>query len=87
MVIINFLGIQVGHVVGVLLPRSIQAVVTILGIIATGAAYLPLDPSYPAKLLVEIATSAELNSVVISNESLHNSVVNHCSNVISILPL
>jgi amino acid adenylation domain-containing protein len=37
--------------VGLLLPRSIEAVVAMLGILKAGGAYVPLDPAYPADRL------------------------------------
>lgn len=36
-----------GSIVGLALERSIDAVVWLLGILKSGAAYLPLDPGYP----------------------------------------
>ena len=41
-------GAQPGAVVGLYLDRSADLVVSLLAILKTGAAYLPLDPSYPA---------------------------------------
>ncbi|SEH02914.1 amino acid adenylation domain-containing protein [Nonomuraea solani] len=41
-------GVRRGDVVGLHLGRSIDAVVTMLAIWRAGAAYLPLDPAYPA---------------------------------------
>ena len=40
-----------GSVVGLCLPRSPQAAIGLLGILKAGAAYLPLDPDYPAARL------------------------------------
>lgn len=38
-------------IVGVCLPRSVDLMVTILGVLKAGGAYLPLDPSYPVHKL------------------------------------
>ncbi|PWS29199.1 non-ribosomal peptide synthetase [Pedobacter yonginense] len=46
----NFLkqeGIGVGAIVGVLIDRSVEMLISIVAIIKSGAAYLPLDPEYP----------------------------------------
>ena len=40
-------GIGADDVVGVLAGRSVETVVAIFGVLAAGAAYLPLDPAYP----------------------------------------
>jgi amino acid adenylation domain-containing protein/non-ribosomal peptide synthase protein (TIGR01720 family) len=44
-------GIGAGDLVGVHLHRSLDMVVALLGILGAGAAYLPLDPTYPADRL------------------------------------
>lgn len=42
-------GVQVNTPVGLYCERSVDMVVGILGILKAGAAYLPLDPEYPAE--------------------------------------
>ncbi|MEM8680454.1 MAG: amino acid adenylation domain-containing protein, partial [Planctomycetota bacterium] len=44
-------GVQPGDVVGVCVERTANAVAALLGTLKTGAAYLPLDPAYPADRL------------------------------------
>src|SRR5882757_541822 len=44
-------GIGPEDVVALALPRSLEMVVSLLGIVKSGAAYLPLDPEYPQERL------------------------------------
>ncbi|WP_280726656.1 amino acid adenylation domain-containing protein [Kitasatospora sp. MAA4] len=44
-------GVGAGALVGVCLDRSPELLVSILGILKSGAAYVPLDPTYPAARL------------------------------------
>ncbi|MFH0787411.1 MAG: amino acid adenylation domain-containing protein [Pseudomonadota bacterium] len=44
-------GVQPDQVVGLLMDRSERMMAGLLGIIKSGAAYLPLDPAYPAARL------------------------------------
>ncbi|MEJ0096571.1 MAG: amino acid adenylation domain-containing protein [Methylocella sp.] len=45
------LGIGPEAIVALCLPRSLEMVIALLGILKAGAAYLPLDPDYPAERL------------------------------------
>ena len=45
------LGVGPETIVGLLVERSLEMVIALLGILKAGGAYLPLDPSYPAQRL------------------------------------
>ncbi|MFF7793120.1 non-ribosomal peptide synthase/polyketide synthase [Streptomyces sp. NPDC007991] len=57
-------GVRAGHVVGVALPRGAALVTALLAVLKTGAAYLPLDPAYPAERLAYMAGDAQARVVV-----------------------
>ncbi|RAS22646.1 amino acid adenylation domain-containing protein, partial [Pseudomonas sp. URMO17WK12:I7] len=42
-------GVQVGDRVAVCLPRSLERLVALLAVLKAGAAYVPVDPAYPAQ--------------------------------------
>ncbi|PEU35658.1 hypothetical protein CN535_23865, partial [Bacillus pseudomycoides] len=42
-------GVKRGQTVGLLTERSFEMIAGILGILKSGAAYLPIDPGYPAE--------------------------------------
>ncbi|PZR74254.1 MAG: non-ribosomal peptide synthetase [Chthoniobacterales bacterium] len=45
------LGAATGEIIGVCVERSLEMVVAVLAILKTGAAYVPLDPAFPADRL------------------------------------
>jgi amino acid adenylation domain-containing protein len=40
-------GVEMGSMVGICLERSIDLLVSMLGVLKSGAAYVPIDPTYP----------------------------------------
>ena len=57
-------GVRPGMLVGICVERSVEMVVGLLGILKAGAAYVPLDPSYPPRRLRLMVEDAELEVVV-----------------------
>ena len=57
-------GIKVGDRVGLCVERSAEMIVALLGIVKSGATYVPLDASYPKDRLHYMVENAELVCVV-----------------------
>ncbi len=57
-------GIREGDRVGIYLERSAEMVVALLAVLKTGAAYVPLDPSYPAERLEQMASDGDLGAIL-----------------------
>ena len=57
-------GVRPGDVVALALPRSASAIVAILAILRTGAAYLPLDLDQPDERLAFVLDDADARVVV-----------------------
>lgn len=65
------LGARPEVLIGISIERSIEMLVALLAILKTGAAYVPLDPGYPAAHVSLIAADAGLALLV--TESLNSS--------------
>ncbi|WP_372492063.1 amino acid adenylation domain-containing protein [Kineosporia corallincola] len=57
-------GVSVGDRVAVVLPRSMDLVVALTGVIRAGAAYVPVDPGYPAERLQHMLRDAGPREVI-----------------------
>jgi amino acid adenylation domain-containing protein/non-ribosomal peptide synthase protein (TIGR01720 family) len=62
-------GVCSGTLVGICLERSPRMVVALLAVLKAGAAYLPLDPSYPSERLAFMIGDAR--PAVLITEALH----------------
>jgi non-ribosomal peptide synthetase-like protein len=62
-------GIGPGHCVGILLDRSVETYVALLGVLKSGAAFVPIDPSFPADRVAFIAEDAGLRLLLTSSQS------------------
>ena len=65
-------GVGAEIVVGVMLERSVEMVVAVLGVLKAGGAYLPLDPEYPAERLQFMLADAEVR-VLLTQDQLADS--------------
>ncbi|GEK07756.1 non-ribosomal peptide synthetase [Pseudoalteromonas peptidolytica] len=56
-----------GDFVGILMERSENILITMLGIIKAGGAFVPLDPTYPAERLGYIVENSDMRLVICSD--------------------
>jgi amino acid adenylation domain-containing protein len=60
------------HLVAVFLPRGADLVAALLGVVKSGAAYIPLDPVYPKGRIESILDEARPVAIITSSELLSN---------------
>jgi amino acid adenylation domain-containing protein len=70
---LRHLGAGPETLIGVLMRRSVEMVVALLGILKAGAAYVPLDPDYPSARLAFMLADADV-PLLLTQESLRASV-------------
>ncbi|WP_338848936.1 amino acid adenylation domain-containing protein [Massilia sp. W12] len=64
------MGVQRGDVVALCLPKSIELVVALLGVMHAGATYLPLDPAYPQERLHYMLSHAKVRLALADAEAM-----------------
>ena len=57
-------GISAASLVGIRLDRSIEMVIALLGILKAGAAYVPIDPSYPPERIRFMLEDAQVSVLI-----------------------
>src|SRR5205814_2011814 len=65
-------GVGADTVVGVMLERSVEMLVAVLGVLKAGGAYLPLDPEYPGERRQFMLADADVR-VLLTHEQLVDS--------------
>jgi amino acid adenylation domain-containing protein len=58
-----------GKTIGIFMNRSVEMITCILGILKFGAAYVPLDPTYPKDRLAYMVEDSKIYSVLSSKET------------------
>ncbi|WP_308722804.1 non-ribosomal peptide synthetase [Paenibacillus polysaccharolyticus] len=59
-----------GSIVGVMMDRSPEMIIGILGILKSGAAYLPLDPEYPVHRLQYMLADSKVSILIVDNKTV-----------------
>ena len=81
-------GVRCGDLVGVCLPRRPEMLVALLGVLRAGAAYVPLDASFPdARLATMIEQSQLRHTVVFDGEDLPAVVSERGGKLVSVATL
>lgn len=57
-------GVQPESCVGIFLERSLDLIVALLGVLKAGAAYVPMDPSFPPERLAWMMEDADISLLV-----------------------
>jgi amino acid adenylation domain-containing protein len=65
-------GVDPDSLVGLLMERSLDMVVALLGILKAGGAYVPLDPSYPQQRLIDLLSAAKIPLLLTQEKLVHN---------------
>lgn len=77
------LGARPGALVGVCLERSVEMVVGVLGVLKAGAAYVPMDPGFPAERLAMMIEDAAM-PILVTQSSVMASLPVHGAKVVQI---
>ena len=75
------LGVRPEQLVGVCMERSLEMVVGLLGVLKAGAAYVPLDPTYPRERLAFMLRDSGA-AILLTQAQLADSVPGHQARII-----
>ena len=62
------IGVRLDDVIGLALPRDINLVPSLIGILKSGAAYAPIDPNYPSDRIEFVLSDCNASAVVTTSE-------------------
>ncbi len=69
-------GVAADDRVGIFLERSLEMVVAVLGVLKSGAAYVPMDPIYPPQRIQMMIEDSQMR-VLVSQQSLLDALPEH----------
>jgi amino acid adenylation domain-containing protein len=65
-------GLKSGDRVGLYLPKCVESVVSMFGVMKAGGVYVPLDPQQPAQRIAYIVANCSMTALVCTPEQLKN---------------
>jgi tyrocidine synthetase-3 len=68
-------GVQADRIVGIMVERSLEMMIGILGIMKAGGAYLPIDPDYPEERIQYVLEDSRTR-LLLSQKHLHTASFN-----------
>jgi tyrocidine synthetase-3 len=63
-------GVKADSIVGIMVERSLEMIIGIMGILKAGGAYLPIDPSYPKERIEYILKDSKSNLLLSTKDTL-----------------
>lgn len=63
-------GITNNSIIGIMVNRSLEMIIGILGILKAGAAYLPIDPEYPLDRITYMLEDSNANFLLVDKKSI-----------------
>jgi len=64
---LNKKGIKQGDIIGIMLPRSLEVLIAILGVLKTGACYIPIDVTLPSNRINYMLSNSNVNILLTKN--------------------
>ena len=59
------LGLPPGAAVGVMMDQNPEMPAALLGVLKAGCAYVPIDPTYPARRVAQIVADSGIDTVIV----------------------
>ncbi|MDQ1352181.1 MAG: hypothetical protein QG657_2487 [Acidobacteriota bacterium] len=70
-------GVLADNIVAIMTERSIETIITILGILKSGGAYLPIDPEYPRERIDYMLADSNAR-ILIGREECQKKIIVNC---------
>jgi len=65
-------NITKNHLIGLMTNRSIEMIIGLLAILKIGAAYIPIDPNYPADRIQYLINNSKATALLVDNNTSNN---------------